>query len=562
MAQSNLSTASGRDPFQDPSLLPSSNATSASASGHEDDDPTLIVGRDASLTLGTDSLIVLGQSSVTSDPRASTDRAQDDAIPVQPSALRSCCGLISTTARGSPTRSIAYHNILWASLNEFDLTIHHAHPISARDVRPACVAYPVDKTERTRTQQWLDRLLDLAYGKAQRMKRIKVLVNPFSGKGTGRKYWTRDIHPIFAAAQCVLDVQETTHKEHAIEIAEKLDVDNYDVIASCSGDGLPHEVFNGLARKRDAVRALGSVAVVQLPCGSGNAMSLNLNGTDSPSLAALAIVKGVRTPIDLMSVTQGAKRFLSFLSQSTGMVASTDLGTEHLRWMGDLRFTYGFLTRLILNAQYPCDISYKLISDSKADIRERCRAHMQSPSNTVSASIDNDSSEEAPQDGLPPLRHGTINDPLPASWTPLTAYDTMGTFYAGKMPLMARDSTFFPAALPDDGAVDIALFDAAESRWKAVASFFAIADGSLFDLAHIRYYKVEAFRVIPRPGGGRAAVFSRLLGRKPRQNAKHDGYISIDGERVPFEGFQVEIHRGLGTVLSRNGRTYEVPPLK
>lgn len=145
----------------------------------------------------------------------------------------------------------------------------------------------------------------------------------------------------------MIDVERTAYSGHAVEIAAKLDPDAYDVIASCSGDGLPHEVFNGLGKKQDARKALSKVAVVQLPCGTGNAMSWNLNGTDSTSIAALSIVKGIRTPLDLVSITQGDKRTLSFLSQAVGIVAEVDLGTEHIRWMGSARFTYGFLVRLL-----------------------------------------------------------------------------------------------------------------------------------------------------------------------------------------------------------------------
>lgn len=383
-----------------------------------------------------------------------------------------------------------------------------------------------------------------------------MLVNPFGGQGKGRKYWLRDIEPILAAAQCTIDAQETTHKGHAVEIAEQIDPDAYDVIASCSGDGLPHEVLNGLARKPDAVRALHRLAVVQLPCGSGNAMSLNLNGTDSPSLAALAIVKGLRTPLDLMAVTQGARRVLSFLSQSTGMVAATDLGTEHLRWMGDARFTYGFLTRLIAKAQYPCDVSWKLISESKPGIRARCRAHRAHPPSGP---------PPTPQSqGLPSLKYGTINDPLPASWSPLTPYNTLGTFYAGKMPFMARDATFFPAALPNDGALDVLMIDGSISRLKALGSLLAVGNGSLFDCDYARYAKVEAFRIVPRPGASAGHLgkwLARLCGRAAR-NQKPDGYISIDGERFPFAPFQVEIQPALGCTLSRAGSAYEAAPLE
>ena len=39
--------------------------------------------------------------------------------------------------------------------------------------------------------------------------------------------------------------------------------------------------------------------------------------------------------VDLCSVTQKDRKFLSFLSQAIGLMAELDLGTEHLRFMGD-----------------------------------------------------------------------------------------------------------------------------------------------------------------------------------------------------------------------------------
>ena len=47
--------------------------------------------------------------------------------------------------------------------------------------------------------------------------------------------------------------------------------------------------------------------------------------------------------VDLFSITQGGKRSLSFMSQALGLMADLDLGTEHLRWMGDTRFMVGLL---------------------------------------------------------------------------------------------------------------------------------------------------------------------------------------------------------------------------
>ena len=61
---------------------------------------------------------------------------------------------------------------------------------------------------------------------------------------------------------------------------------------------------------------------------------------------------------DICSVTVGGQRVFSFMSQALGLMADLDLGklhhpvkidsdaiagTEHLRWMGDTRFIFGFI---------------------------------------------------------------------------------------------------------------------------------------------------------------------------------------------------------------------------
>lgn len=47
--------------------------------------------------------------------------------------------------------------------------------------------------------------------------------------------------------------------------------------------------------------------------------------------------------VDLLSFTQGNQKRISFMSQSIGLMADVDLETEHLRWIGDLRFVLGYL---------------------------------------------------------------------------------------------------------------------------------------------------------------------------------------------------------------------------
>lgn len=497
------------------------------------------------------------------------------------------------TTESKSTRVIPFFNILWASLSKIDLIIQYAQPLGRRDVRVACMTYTLDPSSATDTasaRRWVTHLLDRAYGESQRQKRIKVLINPYGGAGKAPKWFTRDIEPLFAAARCELDVERTSYMGHAVEIAENIDVNAYDVIASCSGDGLPHEVFNGLARKSNATEALRKIAVVQLPCGTGNAMSWNLNGTGSCSMAALAIVKGIRTPLDLVSVTQGQKRILSFLSQAIGIVAETDLGTDNIRWMGSARFTYGFLVRLLGKTVYPCDIAIKTEIADKTAIKAHYRNHLSTPrenpklasdsTSTLSREMYNDNRDDRPSSstiGLPPLKYGTVESRLPPDWT-LTPHPTLGNFYSGNMAIMGEALHFFPASLPSDGLLDLITIDGNIGRMKSIASLLAVENGTIFDMPHVNIRKVCAFRVVPRFGRwaqpqpssplspskqelsrvGSVMTALGMTGGKSKGDSNRDGgYISVDGEKMPFEPFQVEVHQGLGTVLSRSGFVYE-----
>jgi sphingosine kinase len=444
-----------------------------------------------------------------------------------------------TAVQADRIQVILYHYILWAELSESSLIIRYADRASKTRLSPTLLTFSLTgSTNRKEVELWVSALLDRSYHNAKKRKRIKVLINPFGGQGKAQKYFTRDIEPIFAAAKCELSTVTTQRQGHASEIAEELDVSKWDVVACCSGDGLPYEVFNGLASKPDAKHALSSLAVVQLPCGTGNAMSLNMNGTDSPSMAALAVVKGLRTSLDLVSITQGDSRKLSFLSQSIGIVAESDLGTENLRWMGGARFTYGFLVRLLGKTVWPCDVAVGVEIDDKSAIKDEYRK-LSVQDSTTSKIVSSSSSEaDGTKDegtGLPPLRYGTINDPLPSSWT-LTPYPNLGNFYSGNMAYMAADTPMFPAALPSDGCLDLVTIPGDIPLKSSLSLLDSVGKGHIFEQKYVRYRKVSGYRIIPK---------------------EKEGYVSIDGERFPFEAFQAEVHRGLGCTLSRSGKLYE-----
>ena len=400
------------------------------------------------------------------------------------------------------------------------------------DYTPSSLTYAVDKIQLQKAEAWVEQLLKSAYGQAQRNKRFRVLINPHGGKGYANELYTGYAAPMFEAAECKVDVDVTTYSGHATEIAEKMDIDAYDAVLCCSGDGLPYEVLNGFVKRPNATEILTKIALGMIPCGSGNAMAWNLLGTNSVSLAALNIIKGVRMPLDLVSLTQSGTRTLSFLSQSYGIVADSDLGTIHLRWMGAACFTFGYLMRLMRQTPYPCDISFKLETDSKQEMKERYLEYKKRKPSLRPIGAP----EEVIGQGLPTLKYGTVDDELPSDWQTIST-DTLSNFYAGNMAIMSADANIFPATVPNDGLIDIVTIDGAISRLRAISMMSAVENGGFFDYPEAVFRKVHAYRLTPR--------------------GSDHGYISVDGEEIPFQPFQVEVHPGLGTVLSKSGHLYE-----
>ncbi|CAH0023073.1 unnamed protein product [Clonostachys rhizophaga] len=436
-------------------------------------------------------------------------------------------------------QAIPLYNILWAEISNDTITVDYVlippkGPVRLQKLSHA-LAPPDTNPNEPDAEKFVATVLERAYGEVRHHRRAYVLINPNSGPGGAVKKWEMEAKPLLQAAHFDLDVVTLTRGGEATDLVEKMDIDRYDTVMACSGDGTPHEIINGLAKRPDAGVALSKVAVSHIPCGSGNAMALNLYGSNRVGVVALAIIKGVTSPMDLVSVTQGPRRTLSFLSQSLGMVAETDLGTEHMRWMGSTRFEVGVLQRIFQKTSYPCDLAVKVEVEGKDAIKSYYKRKMKDISDTSSELT---RTTEVGDIGLPELKYGTVEDKLPEDWE-LVSHDNISNVYCGNMQFMSPGANFFPAALPADGCMDLITIPSDISWYTGIQTFLSIESGGFFDSPHVNYRKISGFRVTPRD--------------------QEDGYISIDGERVPFEPFQAEIHQGLGRVIAKRPGGYEAP---
>jgi sphingosine kinase len=105
-------------------------------------------------------------------------------------------------------------------------------------------------------------------------------------------------------------------------------------------------------------------------------MSLPKKGTDIGG-AVLNALKGVPTPLDLFELTTpraARTRTFTYMTQAVGLMADLDLGTEHLRWMGDTRFMYGFVRGIITHRACPVRLAIKVAEDDKRAMVRACEA--------------------------------------------------------------------------------------------------------------------------------------------------------------------------------------------
>ncbi|CCH45080.1 Sphingoid long chain base kinase [Wickerhamomyces ciferrii] len=367
----------------------------------------------------------------------------------------------------------------------------------------------------------------LSYQGTKPRKSILVLVNPHGGKGKAINSFLTQSKPVLIGAQASVEVRHTQYYQHATDIARTLNIDKYDIIACASGDGVPHEVLNGFYQRSDRAEAFNKITITQLPCGSGNAMSESCHGTNNPSFAALSLLKSSTVNLDLMACTQGDKTYVSFLSQTVGVIADSDIGTEALRWLGPSRFELGVAYKVLSRSRYPCDISVKYAAKSKNELRQHFDEH-----STIVSTKDIQITEDTYNLKYDP------NGPIPDDWEEIDKdlSENLGIFYTGKMPYIAKDVQFFPAALPNDGTFDLVITDARTSIARMAPTLLSLDQGSHVLQPEVQHSKIIAYRLTPK---------------------QQHGYLSVDGESYPFETIQVEILPGAAKTLLRNGTYVE-----
>lgn len=136
-----------------------------------------------------------------------------------------------------------------------------------------------------------------------RKRKMLVLVNPFSGGGEAARSWDT-ARPIIEKAHLDLKVIFTERAGHAYDIVnQEMKPKEYDGIITVSGDGLIHEVVNGIYRRQDQILMMSTMALGFIPGGSANGLVkavLDHSGEEfSVENATFLAAKGRVTRMDL-----------------------------------------------------------------------------------------------------------------------------------------------------------------------------------------------------------------------------------------------------------------------
>ena len=260
-----------------------------------------------------------------------------------------------------------------------------------------------------------------------------ITVNPHGGKKLGPRLLNR-VKPLFEAKGIELFVVETTFAGHAKELANQLNITEYDGFIGIGGDGTLHEIINGMLSRHDG----NKIPIGIIPGGSGNSYMHDLQLTD-PLKAAKAIINGKTRALDTAKVE--VNHIIKYSNNMIGWGLVTDVGNqaEHFRWLGTNRYTILSVVAVLRHKSRPAT----LIMDDKK-----------------------------------------IEDEF-------TFIIACNSIHVGKGMKMA------PKARLDDGLIDLIVIRSGVSRTRLLQVLPKLFDGSHINEPELEYYQTSQFSLIP-----------------------------------------------------------------
>ncbi|KAG0335127.1 Sphingosine kinase 1 [Podila humilis] len=390
------------------------------------------------------------------------------------------------------------------------------------------ISSPRQAQARFLFHQRSDLNLFLARAKELNGKRVLFLVNPKGGVGRAKIISDTIVKPMLAHSGLIVTEQYTEYARHAVDIAHKVDLDAYDALVVVSGDGVLHEVINGLLTRPDWDKAR-RLPVGIISAGSGNAIASSL-GTRNQYVATLAAIRGETSKMDIFSLSQlDRPRIYSMLLFGWGITADADLESDRYRWLGALRFEIAGFVRMIRLRRYPGKV-YVL------------------PPNHPNPNAHNADFPTPPQSpdhaAAPEIRHGallkSVNEEPPAPWKRLNL-PFITFLLILKHRNLSQDVFFSDRIRINDGIVR--MWYSCETRfWKILRPFIMDQqNGKLVERGLMTGIECGGVLIVPGVEGKPSDVSTHevvdptvLSSESKRQEIyAKPGYFDVDGEAMP-----------------------------
>nr|XP_044600282.1 sphingosine kinase 1 isoform X3 [Equus asinus] len=337
-------------------------------------------------------------------------------------------------------------------------------------------------------------VMDPARGTQRQLPRpchVLVLLNPCGGKGKALELFRSHVQPLLAQEDVSFKLLLTAERRnHARELVRAEELGHWDALVVMSGDGLMHEVVNGLMERPDWETAIQK-PLCSLPAGSGNALAASVNHyagfeqvTDEDLLTncTLLLCRRLLAPMNLLSLqTASGLRLFSVLSLAWGFIADVDLESEKFRCLGEVRFTLGTFLRLAALRIYRGQLAYLPV--------ERVVSKM-----PTSPALDRQNQQGPVDAHLVPLE-----EPVPSHWTVVPEQDFVLVLVLLHSHL-GSEMFAAPMGRCEAGTMHLFYIRAGVSRAMLLRIFLAMQNGRHmeYDCPYLVYVPVVAFRLEPK----------------------------------------------------------------
>ena len=321
---------------------------------------------------------------------------------------------------------------------------------------------------------------------------------------------------------------DTTHAGHAKDVVRALPLKQYTAIIAVSGDGVVHEILNGLMARADWTEVI-KIPIGVIPCGTGNGIAKSI-GTEDPEVATLNIIKGCVRKVDVLAVAQGGGLHYCLLFVSWALLSDCDILSERWRWMGDARFSVTGLS-LIMSSKKYCGRMYYLPTSAVQSTAPR----EQSFAASNGAADPGEGASSSPFSVIGKFDLATLDR---QAWKEVdSTFAFLSMFNFG---WVSTDMLAAPFADPFDGAMDLVSVENASSR-DLFYLFRHFSDGSYVHHPSVNCVHAKAVYLEPASGS--------------------DGIIDVDGERIEQRPVLVECVPNLVSLICPPGLSLPVKKL-